>query len=550
MEMSRTLTVFIWIGLLLVGLLLLWIFRERLHRLKKVFSAGKGPGSMASQRDESDALRKLRESEEKYRLLVTHQNDLIVKVDTSGRFLYVSPSYCDLFGKTESELLGQQYIPLVHEDDREETERQVEKLFSPPHKVYIEQRAMTRHGWRWLAWADTGVLDDSGAVVAIIGAGRDITDRKLAEQALIESQLLFQTLADTSPVGIFRTRADGYTTYVNPRWCEMSGISSEQAMGNGWLQAVHPEERDSVGKGWETASTENQISVAEYRFMHPDGKVVWVMGQAVPEISPEGELIGYVGTITDITQRKIMEQELELRVKDRTAELEAANKELEAFAYTISHDLRTPLRAVDGFTRILLAEHWEQLNEEGRRVGSIIRDNAQNMGRLIDDLLAFSRISRFEVKKKEVDMHELAASVFDHLTTPEQKEKISFQLHPLLSVAGDPAMIRQVWVNIISNAIKFSAFREKPEIEISCKELNEMVEFCVRDNGSGFNMEYSGQLFRVFQRLHSPTEYEGTGVGLAIAQRLLEKHNGTIRAESTQGEGATFYFSLPRSANK
>ena len=504
---------------------------------------------MVGYSDESDALRKLRESEEKYRLLVTHQHDLIVKVDPEGHFLYVSPSYCHLFGKSEAELLGQKFIPLVHEDDRGETERLMEKLYDPPHKVYIEQRAMTRHGWRWLAWADTAVVDESGQVTAIIGAGRDITDRKLTEHALKESQLLFQTLADTSPVGIFRTRADGYTTYVNPRWCEMSGIAREQAMGNGWLQAVHPDERREVGKGWETASTENQISVAEYRFMHPDGKVVWVMGQAVPEMSPDGELIGYVGTITDITQRKILEQELEKRVGERTRELEAANKELEAFAYTISHDLRTPLRAVDGFARILLAEHWDQLSEEGRRVGSIIRDNAQNMGRLIDDLLAFSRISRFEVKKQDIDMKELAAAVFDQLTTEEQKQKIAFILHPLETVPGDPAMMRQVLVNIISNAIKFSAFREKPEIEISCMKKNEMVEFCVRDNGSGFNMEYSGQLFRVFQRLHNPAEYEGTGVGLAIAQRLLEKHNGTIRAESIQGEGAAFYFSLPRSAN-
>ncbi|MFO7977769.1 MAG: PAS domain S-box protein [Bacteroidales bacterium] len=540
--MTTTLTIIIWVLLILAGVVLVWYYHVALTRLRGQQDRPNG----LSHKGERETLRRLRESEEKFRLLVNHQNDLIVKIDPEGRFLFVSPSYCEMFGKAEEELLGQQFIPLVHEEDRLSTEKEMEKLADPPHKIYLEQRAMTRLGWRWLAWSDTAVLDDSGEITAIIGVGRDITDRKQAQLELQKSKLLFQTLADTSPVGIFRTRPDGYTTYVNPRWCELSGLTPEQAEGNGWLEAVHPGDRQAVAKGWDAASTENVVSVSEYRFLRPDGVTVWVMGQAVPEKSPAGEIIGYVGTITEITQRKLMEQELEKRVQDRTIELQAANKELEAFAYSVSHDLRAPLRAIDGFTRILLEEYREVLNDEGRRIGTIIRENAQNMGQLIDDLLTYSKISRSQVRKTTIDMKEMAFGAFDQLTTKAQKEKIRFTVQELPRVAGDPGMMRQVWVNLLSNAIKFSAARQQPHIDISCDETDRQITFCVSDNGIGFNMDYAGKLFGVFQRLQGAREYEGTGVGLAIAQRLILKQDGEIRAQATEGQGASFYFSLPK----
>jgi light-regulated signal transduction histidine kinase (bacteriophytochrome) len=226
--------------------------------------------------------------------------------------------------------------------------------------------------------------------------------------------------------------------------------------------------------------------------------------------------------------------------------LEAANQELEAFSYSVSHDLRAPLRAVDGFTRILLEDHAPQLDAEGRRVCGIISDNTRRMGELIDDLLAFSRLSRAEMHPAPIDMATLASSVFQDLTVAQEREHIDFRVGPLPPATGDPALLRQVWANLIANAVKFSAKKERPRIEICAGDEGDDVVYSIRDNGVGFDMRYVDKLFGVFQRLHSAREFEGTGVGLAIVQRIVHRHGGRVWAEGAPGGGAAFYFTLKR----
>jgi light-regulated signal transduction histidine kinase (bacteriophytochrome) len=237
--------------------------------------------------------------------------------------------------------------------------------------------------------------------------------------------------------------------------------------------------------------------------------------------------------------------ELEQRVRDRTAQLEAANKELEAFSYSVSHDLRAPLRAIDGFSRILLEDYIENLDEEGKRVLSVIRNNTQKMGQLIDDLLLFSRLGRQEIRVSEMDMGKLAKAVSEELKLAVPERKLKFTINTLIPAQGDQAMIRQVLVNLLSNAVKFTRPKEIAVIEVDGRsERNENV-YTVKDNGVGFDMQYVNKLFGVFQRLHSSEEFEGTGVGLAIVQRIIHRHGGRVWAEGKVGEGATFYFSLP-----
>ncbi len=237
---------------------------------------------------------------------------------------------------------------------------------------------------------------------------------------------------------------------------------------------------------------------------------------------------------------------LEENVRERTAELEAANKELEAFSYSVSHDLRAPLRAIDGYTRILVEDYEASLDTEGQRVCGVIRDNTQRMGQLIDDLLAFSRLGRTQMQVASIDMAALVTSVFQELTTSQDRERLDFRVDSLPSALGDPAMIRQVWVNLLSNALKFSAKREQAMIVVSGRaEVGENI-YSVGDNGAGFDMKYIDKLFGVFQRLHSQREFEGTGVGLAIVQRIIHRHGGRVWAESQVDQGATFYFTLPQ----
>jgi signal transduction histidine kinase len=238
--------------------------------------------------------------------------------------------------------------------------------------------------------------------------------------------------------------------------------------------------------------------------------------------------------------------ELEQRVSERTAQLEAANKELEAFAYSISHDLRAPLRAIDGFTRILEEDYEPFLDAEGQRVCAVIRRQTQRMGELIDNLLTFSRLSRVSMRISLIHMGALAQSVFYELTTPEDRERIDFLVEPLPVAMGDPTLIRQVWTNLLTNALKFSAKRERAIIKVSSRQEGGEIIYSVCDNGAGFDMQYADKLFGVFQRLHSEKEFAGTGVGLAIIQRVIHRHGGRVWAEGELDRGAAFYFTLPQ----
>ena len=245
-----------------------------------------------------------------------------------------------------------------------------------------------------------------------------------------------------------------------------------------------------------------------------------------------------------------MNEMLEERVAERTAQLQAANKELEAFAYSVSHDLRAPLRAISAYSNFLVEDYGVSLDAEGLRLCTVIQGEARRMGSLIDDLLTFSRLGRNELQASEINMDSMVDAVYMELTTPENRERIDFHVDPLPKVNCDSTLMKQVWINLLSNAIKFSAKRTQGVIHVTSSKVGEEIIFSIRDNGAGFDMRYADKLFGVFQRLHSDQEFPGTGVGLAIVQRIVHRHGGRVWAEGQNDQGATFHFALPQHGDK
>lgn len=238
-------------------------------------------------------------------------------------------------------------------------------------------------------------------------------------------------------------------------------------------------------------------------------------------------------------------QNLEQKVRDRTAQLEGANKELEAFSYSISHDLRAPLRGIIGFATILEEDYSSKLDDEARRITAVIRNNTLKMGRLIDDLLTFARMGRKDIEKSTIPTTALVNEVIQEILPADKNGHIQWIIGEVPDVKGDINAIRQVWVNLVSNAVKYSANREKPLIEIGSYRQEKEIAFFVKDNGVGFDEKYKDKLFKVFQRLHSADDFEGTGVGLAIVEKIISKHDGKVWVEAALNHGACFYFSLP-----
>lgn len=350
------------------------------------------------------------------------------------------------------------------------------------------------------------------------------------------------------------TDPGGKITYVNDKFCAISKYSREELLGQDHRLVNSGYHSTEFIRGlWVTISA-GHVWKGEMRNRAKDGSIYWVDTTIVPFLKPDGKPYQYVAIRGDITQRKQAEtqlqefnQTLERRVEDRTRQLELANKELESFSYSVSHDLRAPLRHIDGYAGLLARSDGDHLTEKGRRHLGNIADSAKQMGALIDDLLVFSRMGRTELKLARVELDPLVDETIDSLVHEINGRRIEWVRHPLPAIAGDRSMLRQVFVNLISNAVKYSRPRDPAVIEVgSLNHSDSEWTIFVKDNGVGFDMEYAHKLFGVFQRLHLAEDFEGTGIGLANVQRIVTRHGGKAWAEAKPDAGATLFFTLPK----
>jgi len=413
----------------------------------------------------------------------------------------------------------------------------------------------------------------------------ELAERKRAEAALRESEEQFRAMFQVASIGM--AQADvrtGHWLRVNDRMCQITGYSAEELLTLHVPEVTHPEDR---ARDWEAFQRVVRGEAPEYRlekrYVRKDGTVVWVNVNMTVIRDAEGRPVRTIATIEDVAERKRVETqtrellaevdasrrvllsvvedekraetalsqlnaELEQRVLDRTAELSAANQELDSFAYAVSHDLRAPLRAMSGFSVAMLEDFGASLPDKARGYLDQIRKASQNMGQLIDGLLALSRSTRGELQRDRIDLSAMAERLCQELARTEPTRTVDWRVEPRLTAWGDARMIEVVMMNLLSNAWKYTAGCAAPSVRVHAERQGGRLMYCVTDNGAGFDMRHADRLFKPFQRLHRQDEFPGIGIGLATVQRVVHRHGGTLSATAAVGQGATFRFHLPYAA--
>jgi PAS domain S-box-containing protein len=495
----------------------------------------------------------MRESEEKFRLIFENSPIGAAMVALDGRYLTVNPALCAILGYSSEELHRLTYHALTYPDDMELTLSLRQKVLDGRgSQVRFTKRYIHKDGH--VIWVEVGsalVMDISDKPAYFVTNILDITEQRRIEEELRESEDKFRYVFDYSAVGKSITLPSGQI-YVNQAFCDMLGYTSDELQGQTWQEITHPDDIP-MNQNLVDDMVQGRRDTLRYRkrYLHKNGSVVWVDVSSAIRRNPEGLALYLMTTATNITEQVHAEEEirrlneqLEQRVRDRTLQLEAANRELEAFSYSVSHDLRAPLRGISGWATALEEDYGDTLNEEARGYLERILVESRLMSDLIDDLLQLSRVTRTDLEKTNVDLSAMVYSISERLRETHPKRRVEVRIQPDLHASCDIHLMQIVLTNLMDNAWKFSQPTKKAHVEFGRAGPDRQSAFYVRDNGVGFDMVYADKLFGAFQRLHKASEFPGTGVGLATVQRIIHRHGGRIWAEAEPDRGATFYFTL------
>lgn len=495
---------------------------------------------------------RLRESEGRLRAIIAAEPECVAIVAPDGELLDMNPAGLRMLEASSLEEMRRwPFVNQVAPQFRRAFVRLQHSVLEGNSGV-LEFEAFGIHGKRcWLEIHAAPLHDVSGSITALLGIARDVTERRLAREALAAERNLLRTVIDNLPDRIRAKDRDLRFMLANAAWMrtrapdlqDVSGLRNRDLLPPDMAARIEAEDRAVLESGQPSALREVMVGPAD----NPH----WYVTAKMPLRDSAGNVTGLVAISRDVTdfKRRSLEveklnQELEARVEERTAQLTSANEELEAFASSVSHDLRAPLRHIDGMAAALLEDCGDALDETGRDYLARIRGASRRMSALIEDLLRLSRVTRTVLHVVDVDLSEMAGAIADELRRDCPERVVVFKKAPRLHVRGDAGLLRAALMNLLQNAWKFTGKKAQARIELGAEQRSGATVYFVRDNGAGFDMEHADRLFGTFQRLHTEREFPGTGIGLATVRRIMRRHGGDVWADAVPGEGATFYFTL------
>jgi PAS domain S-box-containing protein len=482
--------------------------------------------------------------------VVRSSQDAIISMDTNGMIKSWNPGAVKIFGHSEEEAVGNSVFLIIPNDRVNEEYEILKKIRKGEIVIHYETKRKHKSGKILnISLTVSPIKDKFGKIIGASKVARDVTEAKRTEEEIIKTNKFLNTILNNIPNMIFVKDAKELKfVRFNKAGEEFLGIPQEEMLGKSDFDFFpHDQAEFFINKDKEVLANKNLIDIKEEPIQTENG-LRWLHTKKIPLLDSQGKPEYLLGISEDITEQKEATEKiksLNIELTKNIQKFKEANKELESFTYSVSHDLRAPLRAISGYSQILFEDYIKNLDEDARRMLKEVSNNAIRMGNLIDDLLAFSRLSRKDFVKHDVDIKNVFEQIIQVVKAENPNLKIKVNEKEILPALGDENMLRQVIVNLLSNAVKYSRIREEIKIEVGSYKEDGSIVYYVNDNGVGFDMSYYSNLFGVFQRLHSEEDFEGTGVGLAIVKRIINKHGGKVWAQAEPDKGATFYFSLP-----